>query len=458
MVAQTGPVRSASSPVEKVYLPNESPVWGNLRVIAWNNLEFFQLCEKMAGMVETRAFLTPVFVLHDPTAIADVLVNSPNSFVKPYALRRLKVLFGNGLLTSDGAEWKHHRHLVQPAFGADYLPDFIRIVQKNTNELLSSWHDVEERDLYYDVAELCMKNVTEALFGIYDDQLAEMTRELADICHRLVKVIFSYQGLLPFLPPGHLRRNLKKQLSALGAYLDRLIDQRSKEPHWNDFLGVLLAGGPHHASLSRQAILDETVTILLAGHETTASAVVWCLYLLATHPEQSEALSAELVSQLQGKAPSVRDLDGFPLLRATLDESLRLYPPTHRIGRTVKTPVMVGGHRLPKGAEVLIPQWSLHRSSRWYDRPGHFLPERWTPEFRRALPRFAYLPFSGGPRACVGGNLAWSESAVILATMVQHFRFIPCDNAPLKPVGGLTLLPGGGHFRVRIERRDGCQD
>lgn len=447
-------VDSASTPVSLLYLPNESRIWGNIRVIAWNNLEFFQLCEKMAGIVETRAFLTRVFVLNDPAAIADVLVNSPNSFVKPYALRRLRVLFGNGLLTSDGSEWKHNRHLVQPAFSNEHLPGFVEIVRKNTQEMLSSWRDGEERDLYQDATELCMKNVTQALFGVFDEELADVTRALAATCHKLVKVVFSYQGLLPFLPPGRLRSDLKQQVGALGAYLDRLIEQRSKEPPRNDFLGILLSGGKHHGGLSRQAIRDETITILLAGHETTASALVWTLYLLATHPECADALAAELASQLHGEVPSLRDLDCLQFLRATLDESLRLYPPTHRIGRTVKTPVMVGGHLLPKGAEVLIPQWSVHRSARWYERPGSFVPERWTPEFRRSLPRFAFLPFSGGPHSCVGGNLAWSESAVILGGMAQRFKFKPCDKSPLEPVGGLTLLPGGGHFRAKIEQRN----
>ena len=448
-------MESNSTPVDLVYLPNESRIWGNIRVIAWNNLEFFQLCEKMGGMVETRGFLTPVYVLHDPAAIADVLVNFPNHFVKPYVLRRLKVLFGNGLLTSDGAAWKQNRHLVQPAFSAELLPDFIKIVQQNTQNMVSSWRNGEERDIYSDVAELCMKNVAQSLLGVYDSELEEVTRGLADTCHRLVKVVLGPRGLLPFLLPGQLKWNLRKQVKHLSSYLDRVIDKRSKEPPHHDFLGVLLSPRQgNHPRLGREAIRDEVITLLLAGHETTASALVWCLYLLATHPEYSDALAAELALQLQGEPPAARDFERLPLLRASLDESLRLYPPTHRIGRTVQTPVMVGGHLLKKGAEVLIPQWSVHRSSRWYERPGHFLPQRWTPEFRRSLPRFAYFPFSGGPHSCVGGNLAYSEAAVILGVLAQRFRFKPSDKAPLAPVGGLTLLPGGGHFRARIEHRD----
>jgi cytochrome P450 len=177
------------------------------------------------------------------------------------------------------------------------------------------------------------------------------------------------------------------------------------------------------------------------------------LYLLAKHPDWAGTLASDLTSHLHGAVPSLADIEKLPLLRGTLDESLRLYPPTHRIGRTVKEPVMVGGNLLPRGAEVLIPQWSVHRSSRWYERPWQFMPTRWTPEFRRSLPRFAYFPFSGGPHACVGGSLAWSEAAVILGVLAQKFRFTPCEKGELEPKGGLTLLPGGGKFRATVSLR-----
>jgi cytochrome P450 len=448
-------VEPVSAPVEIVELPSENRLWGNIRVIAWNNLEFFQLCEKMGGIVKTRGFLKRVYVVNDPGAIADVLVKHPNSFEKPFVLRRLRVLFGNGLLTSDGEVWKYNRHLVQPAFSAGHLPEFVSIVQKNTAEMMATWRGGEERDLYHDMVELCMKNVTQALFGVYDDELADIVRGLADTCHKLVKFVLGPGGLLPFLWPGPLKTSLQKNIKALSAYLDRLIDERRKEPPKADFLRMLMTPrqGIEHPRLGRQAIRDECITILLAGHETSASALVWTLYLLAKHPACADALATELTSQLHGEAPSLGDLERLPLLRGTLDESLRLYPPTHRIGRTVKTPVMVGGNLLPKGAEVLLPQWSVHRSSRWYELPGQFVPARWTPEFRHSLPRFAYFPFSGGPHACVGGNLAWSEAAVILGMLGQRFRFTPCDKGELKPKGGLTLLPGGGEFRVTVERR-----
>jgi cytochrome P450 len=258
------------------------------------------------------------------------------------------------------------------------------------------------------------------------------------------------------LYPSRLKRDLKRALRDLDDYLGRLIDERRHEPPRDDFLGLLMSGGGgHHPPLSRQAMLDESVTMLLAGHETAATALVWCLYLLARHPDQADALAADLAAHLHGEAPTVDDLDGLVSLRATLDETLRLYPPTHRIGRTVKEPVVVGGHRLPVGADVLLSQWAVHRSARWYVQPEVFLPSRWTPAFRHALPKFAYFPFSGGPRACVGSHFVWFESAVILGVLAQRFRFSrPDDSPPLMPYEGLTLTPAGGQLRLRIERRD----
>jgi len=447
------PLAPVSPTVSFARFPDESRIWGSARVMSRHSLELFEVCEKMAGIVHMRCFTQQVYIVTDPNAIADVLVNQPQSFIKPYVLRRMKVLFGDGLLTSDGDRWKQNRHLVQPAFSAEHLPEFINIVHCNTEALISSWRSGEERDVYDDIAELCMKNVTQALFDVHDEELAGVTRELATTCHELVGAVFSYGWLLPFLWPGRLKRNLKQQLKQLSSYLDRLIEQRAQEPPRNDFLGILISGSKHHAGLSRELIRDEAVTILLAGHETSASAVIWALYLLATHPECADALAEELLPRLDGSAPSLRDLETLPLLRATLDESLRLYPPTHRIARTARTPVMIGGHQIPEGADVVIPQWAVHRSERWYDAPLRFRPERWTHEFRRSLPRFAYFPFSGGPRTCVGASLAWAESAIILGFLVQHFQFKMCENKELEPADGLTLVPGGGHFRVRLERR-----
>jgi cytochrome P450 len=467
------PSHPSTTPVSLAQYPHESWFFGGARDVARNALEFFERCEQTAGIVRTRFLVKRVYVVTDPTAIADVLVNHPKSFVKPYVLRRMKVLFGNGLLTSSGEQWANHRHLVQPAFGAECMPGFLRLVRESTEAMLSSWcvgercvaerrdgerRDGEVRDVYPEIVDLCMKNVAQTMFGVYDEEMGSIVRALATTCHDLAHAVLNVGQALPFHLPGRLKRRLKSELGALNDYLGRLIDQRrndqpridqsGNESPRRDFLGLLLSGG-----LSRQAVLDESVTMLLAGHETTASALAWSLYLLARHPKHADALAADLESHLHGDAPSMSDLEDLTSLRATLDETLRLYPPTHRIGRTVVSPVVIGGHEIPVGADVLVPQWAVHRSARWYDRPLDFLPERWTPAFRRSLSKFAYFPFSGGPRICVGTQLAYSEVAVILGLLAQRFRYTLCDEKPLVPYEGLTLLPAGGHLRLRLKRR-----
>ena len=420
-----------------------------------NGLAFYEKCERTAGIVETRIAYKPLYVVTHPTAIEDVLCTHAHSFVKPFVLRRMKLLFGNGLLTAEGDQWMHNRHLVQPAFRSERMPHFIDYVRDDTEEMAASWRDGEIRDVYPELVDLCLKNLARTMFGVYDDEMEHRVRALAAACQGLVHAIFGAAvPLLPLLYPSRLKRQVNKALRDLDTYLARLIEERRREAPRDDFLGLLLqGGGPHHPPMSRQAVLDESVTMLLAGHETAAAALVWCLYLLARHPEQADRLATDLQVHLKGAAPTIADLDGLPTLRATLDESLRLYPPTHRIGRSVREPVVVGGHALPVGADVSLPQWAVHRSAKWYDRPLEFRPERWTPEFRHTLPKFAYFPFSGGPRACVGTHFVWFEAVVVLGVLAQRFRFSRSDDAPLVPYEGLTLLPDGGQLKLRISKR-----
>ena len=448
------PLTSHSSPgiASFAEYPHESWLFGSARSVARNALDFFERCERMAGIVKTRFLTKRVYVVTDPTAIADVLVNHPKCFIKPFVLRRMKVLFGEGLLTASGEHWANHRRLIQPSVGSDCLRGFLRSVRESTEEMLSTWQDGDVRDVYPEIADLCMKNVARTMFGQYDEELGSIVRALAATCHDLTHAVLNVRPPLPFHLSRHLKRRLRNELEALGDYLGHLIDERRNEPPRNDFLGLLLSGDGD-APLNRQAVLDESVTMLLAGHETTASALVWSLYLLARHPEKADVLAVDLESQLHGNAPSMNDIEELTSLRATLDETLRLYPPTHRIGRTAISPVVVGGHPIPVGADVLLPQWAVHRSERWYTRPLEFLPERWTPAFRRSLPKFAYFPFSGGARICVGTQLAYSEVAVILAMLVQRFEYSLYDQKELEPYEGLTLLPAAGHLRLRLKRR-----
>lgn len=443
-----------SAPVSIARYPEETPVLGSIRAFTRDGLKFYETCEHTAGIVHTRFFLKHVYVITDPEAIEEVLVNQPKAFIKPYVLRRMKLLFGDGLLTAEGDRWLHNRRLVQPAFKSERMPGFIDFVQQNTEKLATSWQHGDVRDVYPDIVDLCLHNLARTMFGVYDDELEGIVRELVQTCQRVVHEVASIDlRPSPLAYPSRLKRRLTKALEDLDGYLGRLLEQRSREAPRADFLGILMSGGAHHPAMTRQQLLDESVTMLLAGHETAASALMWCMYLLARHPALADALAAELATQLKGASPDIPDLDRLDRLRDTLDETMRLYPPTHRIGRTVKAPVTIAGHPLKLGAEVVLPQWAVHRSARWYEQPHEFRPDRWTEEFRRALPKFAYFPFSGGPRACIGTHFVWFESAVILGYLAQHFRFSLPDDKPVVPFEGLTLVPSGGEFRLRVERR-----
>jgi len=449
----------AAPPATRVSIaryPEESWLLGSVAAFTRDGLAFYERCEQTASIVHTRFLHKHVYVITDPEAIEDVLVNHPRAFIKPYVLRRMKLLFGEGLLTAEGDQWLHNRRLVQPAFRSERMPGFIEFVQKNTLTLADAWRrDAGSvRDVYPDIVDLCLHNLAQTMFGVYDDELEAIVRELVQTCQRVVHDVASIDlRPSPLAYPSRLKRRLTRAIATLDDYVGRLIDQRRQQPPQNDFLGLLMNGAGPHGPMSRHAILDEAVTMLLAGHETAASALMWCMYLLARHPDHADALAAALGDQLRGESPDIKDLDRLDLLRDTLDETMRLYPPTHRIGRTVVAPVDAGGHALRVGADVVLPQWAVHRSKRWYDRPLEFRPERWTDQFRRDLPKFAYFPFSGGPRACIGTHFVWFESAVILGYLAQHFRFELPDATPVVPFEGLTLVPAGGTLRLKITPR-----
>jgi cytochrome P450 len=230
--------------------------------------------------------------------------------------------------------------------------------------------------------------------------------------------------------------------------------RRAGEPR-EDLLGTLLAARDDDgAPMSDQQLRDEVITLFLAGHETTALALAHTFYLLSKNPDVERRLHAEVVSVLGGRLPSADDVRALPYTERVLKEVLRLYPPAWTTGREAAEEVEIGGYRIPKGAQILTSQWVVHRDPRWFPNPEGFDPDRWTPERAKGLPRFAYFPFGGGPRICIGNHFAIMEATLILAIIMQRFRIelLPGQRLDLRP--SVTLRQVGPGLRVRLVERE----
>lgn len=319
-------------------------------------------------------------------------------------------------------------------------------------KLLEEWRDGEILTLDRELSVLTLKVVTRALFGIDAGDLAdEVRRNLKPVMD------FNTRGriLVPamrYLPtPASVRYRLAARR------LDRVVDaiirqRRSSCREGDDLLALLLSAHGDGAAMPASLLRDEVMTLLLAGHETTALALCWAFYLIAQHPWVEDALIDEIARVLGNRPPCVSDLASLPRATNVIKETLRLYPPAYAMVRIAARDIEIGEYFVPAGASVILSQWIVHRDPRFYAEPERFDPNRWTPDFASSLPRFAYFPFGGGPRACIGASFALTEATLLLITILQKFHLELALEGPLIPVPGITLRPRDA-LRVTARRR-----
>jgi cytochrome P450 len=260
--------------------------------------------------------------------------------------------------------------------------------------------------------------------------------------------------LLPAWVPTPRNRRVTAAVARLDELIFRIIARRRAGEAREDLLGTLLAAQDDDgARMSDRQLRDEAMTLFLAGHETTALALAHTLYLLSTHPEVERRLHAELASVVGDRLPTADDVRSLPYAERVLKESMRLYPPAWTTGREAAEDVEVGGYRIPKGAQILASQWVVHHDPRWFPNPEGFDPDRWAPERAKDLPRYAYFPFGGGPRVCIGNRFAVLEATLMLAVIVSRWRLdlLPGQRLELKP--SVTLRQAGDGLRVRLTAR-----
>jgi len=395
-----------------------------------------------------------VFVNH-PDLVEKVLVSESRNYRKGRGLQANRELFGNGLLTSEGDSWLRQRRLMQPAFHRERIAAYAGTMIEQGRRLVESWRDGETLDVHADLMRATLEIAGTTLFGtsVSDADAARISGALST----LIGVNSSPRRLFPLLRalPTRANRSYTRAVRQLDEVVYALIARRRAELGENDvdLLSMLLnARDEDGGRMSDRQLRDESVTLLLAGHETTALALSWTLYLLAQNPEVAAQLHAELDAILAGRLPTLDDVPRLAFTAKVLKESMRLYPPAWGVVRMCPAACTLGGYRIPKSASVILSQWVMHRDPRYFADPTRFDPTRWTESFERDLPRFAYFPFGGGPRLCIGAAFATMEATLVLAILAQRFRFHVDPACEVVPQPSITLRPKHG-LRLRLEAR-----
>ena len=393
-----------------------------------------------------RAGWIHVYFLNHPDLIESVLISQSQNFAKDKVIQNSRWFLGQGLLTSEGSEWRRQRRLCQPAFHRERLSSYGQTMSAYTQEMLAAWSDGGVRDIHQEMMQLTMRIVAKVLFSV---EVSEHTQKVAAALNLLMRHTSGLRMIMPpvlrHLPLAALLR-VKGAVRELDQIVNRIIRQRrGSGEDTGDLLSMLMAARDEDGSaMTDRQLRDEIMTFLLAGHETTAVSISWTWYLLSQHPEVGQKLRQELQAVLGGRVPQLEDLARLPYTDKVIKESMRLYPPAWSLARTTTKPTEIAGYRLPVGANVVMSPWIMHRDPRFFDHPEQFDPDRWTLQTTQQLPRFAYFPFGGGPRLCIGASFAVMEANLLVAAMAQRFQLRLVPGHPIAPRPGITLRPRYG--------------
>jgi cytochrome P450 len=390
-------------------------------------------------------------VLNHPEAIRHVLVDQPRRYTKSRNYNGLKLVLGQGLLTSEGDLWRRQRKLAQPAFHHEKLAGFADTMVRCTDAMLLRWSSMSELDVHKEMMRLTFRIVAKTLFGVEVEDHAQAMAEALGVVVRFAE--HHVESLLPmptWVPtPGNVR--FRRAMRTLDRLVQQIIDERRRSgAPGGDLLAMLLAS--RDASTDEptaDALLrDEVMTVVLAGHETTANALTWAWYLLATHPDVAERVRAEVEHVLADRAPGPSDLPRLQTVMHVVQEAMRLYPPVWSFERQAIEDDVVLGYAVPRGTIVGVSPYVLHRSPAWWDAPNQFDPDRFSAERSAGRPRYAYVPFGAGPRVCIGASFAMMEAQIVVAMVARRFALgVESGRAPeleldvtLRPKSGLRML------------------
>ncbi|MDB4991609.1 MAG: cytochrome [Myxococcaceae bacterium] len=440
--------------------PRGLPLIGALPALLRDPMAFYRsLSDDYGDIAYAEVGPAKLYVLSEPSLIEELLNGKHKSCMKDGLTRKLVPLVGQGLLTNEGESWKRQRKLASQPFSPKRITAYASSMVEATERHVSRYVDGETRDFHVDAMALTLDIAGITLLGVSTEaESARVAHLLEEILGYFEERMGTWARLLPPAFPTLKQLRFRKAKRELDVIVRRIIDSCRRDGAQADhLLGRLIqARGEDGQPMSEQLLLDEAVTMLLAGHETTALSLMYAVYLLSTHPAAAARLRAELDTQLSGRALTAADLPQLPFLDAVVCESMRLYPPAYAFGREVVQSFELGGYTIPVGAQVIISTFAMHRKARYFSEPARFLPERWLDGSLSALPRFAYLPFGGGPRVCIGMHFAQLELALVLGTLVQQVELHVTPGFELKLQPVVTMRSRAG-LPVRIRRRTRSQ-
>jgi len=422
--------------------------------------------KQYGDLVYMRLAYMQTYLLGHPDLIREVLVTQSDKFEKaPLDKKILGKFLGTGLLTSDGEFHRRQRRLAQPAFHSKRIQNYAEVMVDYANQIMAVWQDNAIMDVTEEMMHLTMLIVSKTLFD------ADAITGSGDTAETISSAMHDFQAVsnrdyqrgfsLPNWIPTADNRLRNRAAAAFNKVMDQIIAERrhtavnGQVADTGDLLSMLmLAVDEDGAMMDDKQLRDEVATLFAAGHETTSNALSWTWYLLAQHPEVEAKLHGELDNVLAGRQPTLADLPNLPYSLQIIKEAMRLYPPAWILnGRLALEDAEIGGYTIPKGSTVFISPYVMHHLPQYFDEPEAFRPERFTTEFEKSLPKFAYMPFGGGARVCIGNAFAMMEAQLILAAIAQRFRLELATDDPVQYKAQITLIPAND-FKMRLVERE----
>jgi len=397
-----------------------------------------------------------MYLLNNPEHIKDVLVTNNHNFEKSRALKRTKIILGEGLLTNEGEPHIKQRRTIQPVFHHQRIKSYGDVMADYASRVGEDWQNGSVVNIHKEMMKLTLYIVSKTIF---DSDMESESDEIGQCLTGLVtlfpQMIFPYSEYLDNLPlPANRRfQNAKSKLDKI---IYGLIEERRTNPgDKTDLLSMLLEAKDEEGGcegMTDEQVRDEALTLFLAGQESTANSLVWTWYLISTHPQVGKKIFDEINSVLNGRLPNLDDLGKLSYTQNVFKEALRLYPPAWAVARHVKEDYEVGGYVIPAGADIFMSQYVVHRDPRLYREPDRFIPERWSSDETKDLPRFAYFPFGGGTRRCIGEPFAWMEGVILIATIASKWKMKLVPHQKIVPQALITIRPKNG-MNMILEKR-----